>query len=83
VPDLGTALEEMARVLRPGGPAAIAVPSHAPGPFRVVTEGLARFGQARVFAPGELSGQMRARGWSGVAERSIGGIRLVDASAPA
>jgi hypothetical protein len=49
----------------------------------VVTEGLARFGQARVFAPGELSGQMRARGWSGVAERSIGGIRLVDASAPA
>ncbi len=82
VPDLATALEEMARVLRPGGPAAIAVPSHAPGPFRAVTEALARFGQARVFGPDELAGEMRDRGWTGVVERSIGGIRLVDANAP-
>jgi arsenite methyltransferase len=82
VPDLGTALEEMARVLRPGGPAALAVPAHAPGPLRAFTETLARFGQARLFGPGELGGELRARGWSGVSERSIGGIRLVDASAP-
>ncbi|NMO89257.1 methyltransferase domain-containing protein [Actinomycetospora sp. TBRC 11914] len=82
VPDLGTTLEEMARVLRPGGPVAIAVPSHAPGPFRAVTETLARFGQARVFGPGELSREMRSRGWDGVQERSLGGIRIVDATAP-
>ncbi len=82
VPDLGTALEEMARVLRPGAPAAIAVPSHAPGPLRPLTEALARFEQARLFAPGELAEQMRTRGWTGVVERPLGGIRLVDASAP-
>lgn len=82
VPDLGTALEEMARVLRPGGPVAIAVPSHAPGPLRPLTETLARFGQARLFGPGDLSGEMRSRGWTGVAERSLGGLRLVDARAP-
>ena len=82
VPDLGTALEEMARVLRPGGPAAIAVPAHGPGPLRALTETLARFGQARLFGPGELAEEMRARGWSAVVERSIGGIRLVDAGAP-
>jgi hypothetical protein len=73
----------MARVLRPHGPVAIAVPSHAPGPFRAVTETAARFGQARLFGPGELSAEMRSRGWDGVQERSLGGIRVVDASAPA
>jgi hypothetical protein len=73
----------MARVLRPGGPVAIAVPAHAPGPLRAFTETLARFGQARLFGPGELAREMRDRGWTRVAERSIGGIRLVDASAPA
>jgi arsenite methyltransferase len=83
VPDLGTALDEMARVLRPGGPVAIAVPAHAPGPLRAVTETLARLSQARLFAPGELAGELRARGWFGARERSIGGIRLVDADAPA
>lgn len=82
VPDVGTALEEMARVLRPGGPVAIAVPSHAPGPLRPLTEAAARFGQTRLFGPDELSGEMRSRGWMGVRERSLGGIRLVDASAP-
>jgi SAM-dependent methyltransferase len=83
VPDLGTALEEMARVLRPHGPVAISVPSHAPGPLRPLTETLARVGQARLFGPGDLSREMRSRGWGGVVERSLGGIRVVDASAPA
>ncbi|HEY2223036.1 methyltransferase domain-containing protein [Actinomycetospora sp.] len=83
VPDLGTALGEMARVLRPGAPAALAVPAHAPGILRPFTETLARFGQARLFGAGDLSGEMRARGWSAVRERSLGGIRIVDANAPA
>jgi SAM-dependent methyltransferase len=82
VPDLGTALGEIARVLPPGGPAALAVPAHAPGILRPLTETLARFGQARLFGPDELSGEMRARGWTGVREQSLGGIRIVDASAP-
>jgi arsenite methyltransferase len=45
VPDLGTALEEMARVLRPGAPAALTVPAHAPGVLRPFTDMLARFGR--------------------------------------
>jgi SAM-dependent methyltransferase len=83
VPDLGTAIEEMARVLRPGAPAALAVPAHAPGPLRPFTDALARFGQARLFGAGDLSGELRARGWTGVREQSLGGIRIVDANAPA
>ncbi|MCD2193880.1 methyltransferase domain-containing protein [Actinomycetospora endophytica] len=82
VPDLGTALEEMARVLRPGAPAALAVPAHAPGVLRPFTDVLARFGQARLFGAGDLSGEMRSRGWTGVREQSLGGIRIVDANAP-
>jgi arsenite methyltransferase len=83
VPDLGTALAEMARVLRPGAPAALAVPAHAPGILRPLTDTLARFGQARLFGAGDLSGEMRARGWTRVREKSLGGIRTVDANAPA
>jgi arsenite methyltransferase len=82
VPDLGTALEEIARVLRPGGPAALSVPAHAPRPLRPLTEAAARFGQARLFGADELADELRDRGWTGVRERSLGGIRIVDATGP-
>ncbi|GLZ54244.1 methyltransferase domain-containing protein [Actinomycetospora sp. NBRC 106378] len=82
VPDLGTTLREITRVLRPAGAAAFAVPAHAPGPLRPFSEMFARWGQARLFGPGELSGALRDRGWADVSERSLGGIRVVDASAP-
>ncbi|WP_433801409.1 methyltransferase domain-containing protein [Actinomycetospora sp. CA-084318] len=82
VPDLPTALGEITRVLRPAGAAAFAVPAHAPGLLRPFSEVFARVGQARLFGPGELSGALRDLGWSDVAERSLGGIRIVDASAP-
>jgi len=82
VPDLVTTLTEITRVLRPAGAAAFAVPAHAPGPLRPFTEMFARWGQARLFGPGDLSGALLDLGWSGVSERSLGGIRVVDASAP-
>ncbi|WP_018333022.1 methyltransferase domain-containing protein [Actinomycetospora chiangmaiensis] len=82
VPDLMTTLAGITRVLRPAGAAAFAVPAHAPGPLRPFSEVFARWGQARLFGPGELSGALRDLGWSDVSERSLGGIRVVDASAP-
>ena len=82
VPDLATSLAEITRVLRPGGPAAFAVPAHGPGPLRPFSEVLARFGQARFFGPGDLASTLDRRGWSEVRERSLGGIRVVDAVAP-
>lgn len=83
VPDLGAALEEIARVLRPGAPVALAVPAHAPGVLRPITGVLARVGQVRLFRAGELSDELRDRGWTGVREWALGGVHVVDASAPA
>ncbi|MDL5157847.1 class I SAM-dependent methyltransferase [Actinomycetospora termitidis] len=82
VPDLVTTLRGIARVLRPSGPVAFAVPAHAPGPLRPFSDLFARVGQARLFGPGDLSGVLRDLGFTGVEERWLGGVRVVDASAP-
>jgi arsenite methyltransferase len=82
VPDLETALTQIARVLRPGGRVAISVPGHAPGPFRLVTEGLSRFGEARLFSRGELPEALARHGLVGASERWAPGLLLVDAQAP-
>jgi len=82
VPDLDTALIEIARVLRPGGRLAAAVPAHAPGPFRVTTELLARGGQARLFRRGELADALVRHGFVRVSTPHDGLIQIVDAVAP-
>ncbi len=82
VPDLETALTGIARVLRPGGPIAIAVPAHAPGPLRVFSEALSRWGQARLFDRGELSAALEGHGFVRLRERIGQGLSLVDAVAP-
>lgn len=82
VPDVGTALTGILRVLRPGGAAAFAVPAHAPWLLRGLTEVTARFGQARLFGPGELARELRVAGFDDVRERSLGGLRIADTHAP-
>lgn len=82
VPDVETALGEIARVVRPGGRVALAVPAHAGGVARRFTETLSRVAQARVFGAGELAGALSRRGFVGVRERESRGLQLVDAAAP-
>ena len=81
VPDLSTAIAEIARVLRPGGRLAVAVPAHLDGARRRLSEGLARFAQARVFERGELAAALVAAGFSVIADRTAV-LSLVDAVAP-
>jgi SAM-dependent methyltransferase len=82
VPDADTALTEIARVLVPGGRLATAVPSHVHGPGRLLTEALARGGQARLFQPGELADLLTRDGFVEVRERWSSGLQIVDAVAP-
>lgn len=82
VPDLDTALAEIARVLRPGGRLAAAVPAHGRGPFRVATEALARGGQARLFRRGELADALVRHGFVRVSTRWDSVMQIVDAVAP-
>lgn len=82
VPDLDTALAQIARVLRPGGRLAATVPAHGRGPFRVATELLARGGQARLFRRGELGDALVRHGFVRVATRWDSVMQIVDAVAP-
>ncbi|MDD7942529.1 methyltransferase domain-containing protein [Actinomycetospora lutea] len=82
VPDLDTALAQLRRVLRPGGRLAVAVPAHGRGPFRVLTEVLARGGQARLFGRGELADALVRHGFVRVATRWDTVMQVVDAVAP-
>lgn len=83
VPDADTAISEIARVLRPGGRLAAAVPAHPQGPLRLATAVFARAGQARLFHPGELADLLTRHGFTEVSERAGGTVQVVDASAPA
>ena len=82
VPDLDSALTQIARVLRPGGRLAAAVPTHLPRPFRFATEVLARGGQARLFDRGELGDALVRHGFVRVGTRRDSLIQIVDAVAP-
>jgi SAM-dependent methyltransferase len=82
VPDLDTALAQIARVLRPGGRLATAVPAHGRGPFRLGSELLARGGQARLFHRGELADALVRHGFVRVVTRRDSVMQIVDAVAP-
>jgi arsenite methyltransferase len=82
VPDLDTALAQIARVLRPGGRLAVAVPGQGPGPTRVVTELLGRAGQMRVFDRGELADALVRHGFVRVRTLWESVMQIVDAVAP-
>lgn len=83
VPDLDTALDQIARVLRPGGRLAVAVPGHGRGPGRLLTEAMARSGQMRLFRRGELVEALVRHGFAGLHERAGTVMQIVDALAPA
>jgi len=82
VPDLDTALAQIARVLRPGGRLAVAVPGHAPGPARWATAAFARAGQMRVFGRGELADALVCHGFVRVRTLRESVMQIVDAVAP-
>ncbi|MHC1558481.1 class I SAM-dependent methyltransferase [Actinomycetospora sp. C-140] len=82
VPDLETALTQLRRVLRPGGRLAVTVPAHGRGPFRLLTEGLARGGQARLFRRGEMADALVRHGFVRVTTRWDSVLQIVDAVAP-
>ena len=82
VPDLDTALAQIARVLRPGGRLALAVPSHGPGPTRWATKVFGRVGQMRVFRRGELADALVRHGFGRVVTRWESVMQIVDATAP-
>ena len=82
VPDLDTALAQIARVLRPGGRLAVAVPAHGPGPTRWATEVFGRVGQMRMFRRGELADALVRHGFGRVKTRWESVMQVVDAVAP-
>ncbi|PVZ07759.1 methyltransferase domain-containing protein [Actinomycetospora cinnamomea] len=82
VPDLDTALAQIARVLKPGGRLAVAVPGQGPGPTRVVIELLGRAAQMRVFGRGELADALVRHGFVRVRTLWESVMHIVDAVAP-
>jgi arsenite methyltransferase len=82
VPDLDAALGEIARVLRPGGRLALAVPAHGPGATRWATAVFGRVGQMRMFRRGELADALVRHGFVRVVTRWQSVMQIVDAAAP-
>lgn len=73
------ALDELLRVLRPGGQLVIFTPCRGRGPLRIVSSVLASVGGVAMFDPRELPAALKARGITDVRHRVGGLFQLVDA----
>jgi arsenite methyltransferase len=80
--DPAAAIDELLRVLRPGGQLVIYTPCRGRGPFRIASELLSSIGGVRMFDPRELPAALKVRGVTDVRQRVGGLFQLVDAHKP-
>jgi ubiquinone/menaquinone biosynthesis C-methylase UbiE len=77
------ALDEIARVLAPGGRVALMVTCNPDSGDRSDAAPVKRYGGVRMFAREEITGALRERGFSDVEQRITGSAQFVAAASPA
>lgn len=81
IPDPFVALDEIVRVVRPGGRVAI-MTTTAPDVVRGLAGQVARLSGLRVFGPAEVTGRLEAAGFTEVSREIHGFFQYVAATAP-
>lgn len=80
LPEPFRALDEMKRVLRPGGRIALSAPSSLTGVLGKVTDAVERAGEVRLFRSGELRRALEERGFEDIRDRSSATMQILDAT---
>ncbi|HEX4700906.1 MAG TPA: methyltransferase domain-containing protein [Pseudonocardiaceae bacterium] len=79
IPDPFAVLDQIARVLRPGGRILIMVPTVRFGPFDRLSRVLGKPGGVRLFGPDELADALADRGFTEIKPTGFGPVQWIDA----
>jgi arsenite methyltransferase len=79
IPDPFAVLDQIARVLRPGGRIMIMVPTVLFGPFDRMSRLLGNPGGVRLFGPDELADALADRGFTEITPTGFGPVQWIDA----